>query len=164
MRAFCLTGRGGGITRPFLRWAFRASLKSPGSASCLIRSAAQRSTGRVRIDARHKTKRPPHGWPFHWFGGGGGITRPILGPRPSGRRAAAFGGAPGAARRPRYVGSLPTARTNQMLTTEGDHLVFMVEAAGIEPASVSPPPAGSTCVVCLRFSPRVSDRQECQRT
>ena len=36
----------------------------------------------------------------------------------------------------------------------------LVETAGIEPASANPRPVSSTCVVCLRFRPSPSDRQD----
>ena len=38
----------------------------------------------------------------------------------------------------------------------------LVEAAGIEPASESTLPSGSTCIVCLQFNLLCSDRQEQQ--
>ena len=37
---------------------------------------------------------------------------------------------------------------------------LLVETAGIEPASANPRPVSSTCVVCLRFRPSPSDRQD----
>ncbi len=140
-------GGGGGITRHLL-------VPRPSGRRCAAFGSAPGAARRTPNGGSHpprlKCQRATLMGDPSSFGGGGEITRHLLVPRPSGRRCAAFGSAPGAVRRTPNGGSHPTGLKCQRATLMGDPSSFGGGGGNRTPVRGSSA-FGSTCLVSLLY-------------